>query len=116
MKVKLGDVYVSVNVLNKILDTELPVTVSYKMMKLVNKLNDELKTIEDQRVKLVKKYSTEEQGTVSEDNKNKFLQEFSVLLETEIDLDWEKIPLKTLDNNLKLSVNDLSKVQYIFSE
>lgn len=86
------------------------------MMKLVNKLNDELKTIEDQRVKLVKKYSTEEQGTVSEDNKNKFLQEFSVLLETEIDLDWEKIPLKTLDNNLKLSVNDLSKVQYIFSE
>ena len=116
MKVKLGDVYVSVNVLNKILDTELPVTVSYKMMKLVNKLNDELKTIENQRVKLVKKYSTEEQGTVSEDNKNKFLQEFSVLLETEIDLDWEKIPLKTLDNNLKLSVNDLTKVQYIFSE
>jgi len=116
MKVKLGDVYVSITVLNKILDTELPVTVSYKMMKLVNKLNEELKTIEDQRIKLVQKYSTEEQGNVSENNKDKFLQEFSSLLETEIDLEWEKIPLKTLDNNLKLSVNDLTKVQYIFSE
>jgi hypothetical protein len=116
MKVKLGDVYVSVGVLNKILDTELPVNVSYKMMKLVNKLNDELKTIEEQRIKLVKKYSTEEQGTVAEDNKNKFLQEFSTLLDTEIDLEWDKIPLKVLDNTLKLSVNDITKVQYIFSE
>jgi hypothetical protein len=116
MKVKLGDVYVSVGVLNKILDTELPVTVSYKMMKLVNKLNEELKTVEEQRVKLVKKYSSSTENTVSEDNKNNFLQEFSTLLESEIDLDWEKIALKTLDKDIKLSVNDLSKVQYLFSE
>jgi len=116
MKVKLSDVYVSVPVLTKLLDLELPINVSYKVMKLVNNLNTELKNIEEQRVKLVKKYSNNEQNTVTEEKKQEFLNEFSVLLNEEIEVDWNPVPTETLGNDLKLSVNDLGKIAYLFSE
>lgn len=117
MKVKLSDVYVSVPVLTKVLDLELPVTVSYKFMKLVNNLNEELKGIEEQRVKLVKKYSTEEnQATVADTKKEEFLAEFTSLLNEEIDINWEKLALEKLGDSLKLSPNELNKVSYLFSE
>lgn len=116
MKVRLSDVYVSVPVLNKVLDLELPINVSYKVMKLVNSLNTELKNIEEQRVKLVKKYSGSDQNNVSEENKQEFLKEFSALLEEEIDVSWDKISVSSLGTNMKLSVNDLGKISYLFSE
>ena len=37
MKVKLGEIYNSVGVLGKLLDTEIPITVSFKLMKLATK-------------------------------------------------------------------------------
>lgn len=116
MKVKLSEVYVSVPVLSKALDLELPINVSYKVMKLVNSLNTELKNIEEQRVKLVKKYSDSDQNNVLEDKKQEFLKEFSLLLEEEIEVSWEKLPISSFGNDMKLSVNDLSKVSYLFSE
>jgi hypothetical protein len=117
MKVKLSDVYVSVPVLTKVLDLELPVNISYKFMKLVNNLNQELKNIEEQRVKLVKKYSSDEEGTnVSDDKKSEFLNEFTGLLNEEIEINWEKMVLTNLGNDLKLTPNDLNKVSYLFSE
>ena len=117
MKVKLSDVYVSVPVLTKVLDLELPVTVSYKFMKLVNNLNEELKGIEEQRVKLVKKYSSEgNPATVDDAKKNEFLAEFSSLLEEEIDINWDRINLNSLGESIKISPNELNKVSYLFSE
>ena len=118
MKVKLGEIYNSVNVLSKLLDTEIPVSVSYKLMKLVNTLNSELKTVEEQRIKLVKKYSdtSTEESTVKDESKDAFLKDFSELLAQEIEIDWVALSLKTLDNSVKLSVNDLTKIQYLFAE
>lgn len=116
MKIRLSDVYVSVPVLTKILDLELPVNISYKLMKLVNSLNSELKNIEDQRIKLVKKYSGEDQNNVSEEKKQEFLKEFSALLEEEIEISWNKMPVSSLGTDMKLSVNDIGKVTYLFSE
>ena len=116
MKVKLSDVYISVPVLTKILDLEMPVSFSYKFMKLVNALNNELKDIEEQRVKLVKKYTKDDSNTVLDENKDAFLKEFTSLLETEIDISWDKVPLQTMGNEIKISANDLSKIAYLFSE
>ena len=118
MKVKLGEIYNSVGVLGKLLDTEIPITVSFKLMKLVNTLNSELKTVEEQRIKLVKKYSTgsETESNVSDDSKEEFLKEFSKLLAEEIDVPWVAISMETLGDSVKLSVNDLTKVQYLFAQ
>lgn len=116
MKVKLSDVYVSVPVLTKVLDLELPINLSYKLMKVVNVLNTELKTIEEQRVKLVKKYSKNNEINVSEENKQDFLKDFSTLLDEEIDINWEKMSIQLFGDDLKLSINDLTKIFYLFSE
>ncbi len=117
MKVKLGQIYNSVGVLAKLLDTEIPVSLSYKLMKLINNLNTELKQVEEQRIKLVKKYSSsDKESVVSDESKDEFLKEFSVLLEEEVDIAWESVNLQNYGDSIKMSINDLTKVEYLFSE
>jgi uncharacterized protein with von Willebrand factor type A (vWA) domain len=115
MKVKLIEVYSSVATLNKLIEEPLPARVSFKLMKLLNQLNAEVKLVEDQRLKLVKQYS-EDGSTVSDTNKDSFIQEFTEFLNDDIDLAWEPIEIDALGENIKLSVTDLSKMQYLFSE
>jgi hypothetical protein len=118
MKVKLLEIYSSVSVMNKLLDAELPASVAFQLTKLLKNLNDEIKVIEEQRVKLVSKHgeTTENQGvTVSETNKEAFLKEFGELLDTEIELNWTPVPVSKFDS-VNMSANDLLKIAFLFSE
>ena len=115
MKVRLIDVYSSVSVLNKLIEEPLPTKLSFKLMKLLNALNAEVKLVEDQRLKLIKQYSVDG-NTVSEENKEAFVKEFSEFLNEEIDMQWEQIEVDNLGDNLKLSVTDMAKIQYLFKE
>jgi lipoate-protein ligase A len=118
VKVKLVDIYNSVPVMNKILETPLPASVSFQLSKLLKTLNDEMKSIEEQRIKLVEKYgnkSETQETVVSEENKEKFLQEFSDLLNTEVEVTWHPLSSSKFDA-LQLSVNEMSRVQFLFSE
>jgi len=115
MKLRLIDVYSSVSVLNKLIEEPLPTKLSFKLMKLLNALNAEVKLVEDQRLKLIKQYSVDG-NTVSEENKEAFVKEFSEFLNEEIDMQWEQIEVDNLGDNLKLSVTDLAKIQYLFKE
>jgi len=115
MKVKLIDVYTSVSVLNKLIEEPLPTKVSFKLMKLLNVLNGEVKLVEEQRVKLIKQYSSDG-TTVSEENKDSFVKEFSDFLNEDIEIPWEPVEIDGLGDNMKLSVSDLAKIQYLFKE
>ena len=115
MKVRLIDIYNSVSVLNKLVEEPLPTKVSFKLMKLLNALNAEVKLVEDQRMKLIKQHSTDG-NTVAEENKEKFIKEFSDFLNDEVEMQWEPVEVENLGDNLKLSVMDLAKVQYLFKE
>jgi hypothetical protein len=84
-------------------------------MKLLNALNAEVKLVEDQRLKLVKQYS-EDGNTVSEQNKEAFIKEFSEFLNDEIEVTWEPLNVDILGDSIKLSVTDLAKIQYLFKE
>ena len=83
-------------------------------MKLLNTLNSEVKLVEEQRLKLVKQYS-EDGNTVSDQNKEVFVKEFSEFLNDEIEVTWEPIEVDSLGDNIKLSVSDLSKINYLFN-
>jgi hypothetical protein len=97
------------------MEEPLPAKVSFKFMKLLNQLNNEVKLVEDQRLKLVKQYAVD--GTsVAEENKETFVKEFSEFLNDEIDISWEPIDIDLLGDKLTLSVADLSKIQYLFKE
>ena len=118
MKVKLFDIYNSIQVMNKVLETPLPVSVSYHLGKVFKSLNDELKSVEEQRIKLVEKFGSKEEGkevSVSDENKEKFLKEFSELLETSVEIEWTPLSVSKFDN-IQLTVADLSKISFLFTE
>jgi len=118
MKVKLFEIYSSVPVMNKVLETELPANIAFQLTKLLKTLNEEVKVIEDQRVKLVSKYGEKgenETVSVSEEKKQEFLKEFSELLETEIELNWTPISVEKV-SSLNLSTNDMLKIQFLFAD
>jgi hypothetical protein len=52
---------------------------------------------------------------VSEDKKQDFLQEFSDLLNTEVEVTWQPLSASKFDA-LQLSVNEMSRVQFLFAE
>lgn len=115
MKVKLIDIYSSVGSLNKLIDEPLPAKISFKLMKLLNQLNQEVKLIEDQRTKLIKKFAGEEGTTVKDENKEQFIKELTEILEEFVDISWEPVSIDAL-GDIKMSVAELSKVQYLFVE
>ena len=118
MKVKLIDVYNSVPVMNKIIETPMNASLAFQLTRLLKTLNDEMKTIEEQRIKLVEKYGskTEEDAVVvSDENKEKFLSEFTELLNTDVDLTWEQLSISKMEG-LQLSVNEMSRIQFLFKE
>lgn len=114
MKVKLIDIYSSVAALNKLMEQPLPAKVSFRLMKLLNSVNEEVKMIEEQRMKLVKKHA-EDGVTVSETKREEFLKEFADFLNDEIEMSWEPISVDVL-GDLELSVAELSRVQFLFKE
>jgi hypothetical protein len=118
MKVKLFEIYNSIPVMNKILDAQLPVNISFQLTKLLKNLNEEIKVIEEQRVKLVSKHGEQsgDQGvTVPETKKEQFLKEFAELLDTEIEINWTPVSADKF-STLNLSANDLLKVPFLLSE
>lgn len=114
MKVKLIDIYSSVNSLSKLMEQPLPAKVSFKLMKLLNAVNEEVKLIEEQRMKLVKKYASDG-NTVGDDKREEFLKEFSDFLNDEVEMSWEPISIDSL-GDLQLSVAELTRIQFLFSE
>ncbi len=98
MKVKNGDIFMAREPLQKLMGIKLPVKASYQVAKLANKLNEQLKIIDAVRNGLIKNYGkTDEKGqarVAPEDvGFQKFVDEFSELLEQEVEVVFEKIKL-----------------------
>lgn len=117
MKVSLFEVYSSTVIMNKLIEAPLQARLSFKLIKVVQKFNEELKQLDEQRVKLIRKYGTEtaEGISVSDENKQSFIAEFNDLLAVEIDIDWDKISADALEN-ITFSTADIMKIQYLFKE
>lgn len=99
MKVKNGEIYQTVEPLKKLMQEKMPVRTSYGIAKLVNKLAEPLKVIEDVRSGLVKKYGKQDgagQGwkvEVGTENFEKFTSEFTELLDQEVQIVFDKVRL-----------------------
>jgi len=99
MKLTNEDILMAREPLKALAEIKLPVLVSYKLAKLVNKLSEQNDIIEQVRLGLVKKYGTpDERGqmNVLQDSADfeKFAEEFTELMsqETEIVYDRVKLP------------------------
>jgi len=118
MQVKLSEVYNSIESLNKLSEMQLPLPISYKLVKLLKQLSNEIEAIEKLRQKLIKKHGKEDETgniTVTEENKQEFLNEFSALLNTKINIDFDPIPLDSI-KDITMSITDMSRLDFIFKD
>lgn len=120
---KLVEIINSEASLKKLLSTDLPVKVAFKIAKLVNKINPDLKIYEEQRFKIIKELGEQTDKekdiwSVKPENFEKFKEELTKLSEIEVDLSFapgkplEKIKIEDL-GDIKLEPNDLVPLEWL---
>lgn len=114
---KLSEVQGRLEGLLKLAGKNLPVKIAYAIAKNIKVLNEEYKTIEEQRIKLCEKYADKDEDgkpkmaekdgkqvyQFSDDNEEKVNEEYKELLETEEELDIHKVSIEEFE---KCDMND----------
>ena len=105
MLVSIGVLKVVEPSLVKLIETDLPIKMSYQLSKLFDTINGELRKAEEHRVALVRKYGTQHDDglKVEEDNMAAFMADYNELMGIQIELNTEPIQVKALlDHNERL--------------
>lgn len=117
MKINLNDVVNSVDIVKKLIEYKLPVKTSFRLMTLVKTLDAKLQTFEECRVSLVKKYGElneeTQQISVKPENVEEFAKEYQELLKEEFEVDFSKIGVESLPDDVSISVSELQKVSWL---
>jgi len=113
MKTTNGEIYVTKDSLQKLVDVEdMPIKYGFKVLKLVKKLNDEIVIIEQGRNLLIKKYGTEADGKISvsplDENFVKFVEEANEMMAIEVEFD---LPKAKVPDNVSMSVKDIAALE-----
>lgn len=102
IKVSLNEVVSNIGNIKDLQEVKLPVKISYKIMRLVNKLDPILKSYNAKRDELIKEFGEEnEDGNfqVKDPKKLKlFAEKLSELLTTPDEIDFEPISIDDLGN------------------
>jgi hypothetical protein len=118
MKIKINEIYNCRNALAKLANAQMPISMSYKFARLLKSLNDEYAIIEDQRINLVKQHGEEvnsnEHQIKTDEQKEAFIKDFEVLLQNEIDVEFEKLNIEEMEN-INISPQELSILSFIFN-
>ena len=98
MKLTNGDIFTAQEPLRKLIEQKFPVMVSYKLAKLVMKLNEQFKVIEEVRQGLIKKYgeaNDKGQTEVKQESEKwiEFVSEFNELMAQEVEIVIGKVKL-----------------------
>jgi len=127
LKLKLGELNIVLDSLNKLIDKEISIKTSYKLSKLTKRLIDEHSIYEKNRMKLINKYAEKDADnniiinkednstTVIGENKINFNKEFTELINIEMELEFEKIKLDDL-GEISISPRDLLYLNFLFDE
>lgn len=126
MKLKLSTIIGSQQALADLTTLSLPITVSYKISKLINRIQPDLKLYEEKRFELIKRLGAEtgegtNQFSVKPENLEEFQKELTTLLEMDIDVDFgegkelEKIPVSQLSGT-NIAAKDLIALDWLFTE
>ncbi len=119
MKLSLLSIVNAKTTLEKLAGLSLPIKVAYRVSKILNKVGSEFKDFEDSRIKLIRKYGTEQEDgniEVLDENKTKFFDEMNELLGEDIILDIPLLDLDAFPDSCELSPAEMSVLELFFSE
>ena len=119
MKLALKELFSMEQSVSRVMSKELPYKLSYRLGKIVAKLQTEFRHINKTKEDIIKKYGTKDDKsgryTVSKDNFEAFSDEFEKFLEEIIEFDCEKIPQDCCET-LSISPNDVALMLPILEE
>ena len=118
MNITLRQVRNGQQVLTKVLTNPMDFKVAYRLRKIVQTLEAELKHIEQARIDLVKKYGVEDDKkntTVSPDKMDQFQKESDELLGMTVQATIDPIPVSCMDG-LKLSPIEVCQLEPFLEE
>lgn len=128
MKLSNEKILNTINVLGNLNNTQLPIKLAYAISKNINKIDIELKTYNDEKVKLINKYAekdkegkviSDEHGhiIIEEKHKEDWNNDILELLSIENEIDIHKIQLDDLLNaNYNISPAELSMIDFMIVE
>lgn len=99
MKIKLSEIYAANSAFIKITNQDLPIRLAFRLGQDVRIISEIFRDVEAQRLKLVNKLgapNADGQTQVTQENMKTFTDEFSTLLEEEVDLPIQPINLDEL--------------------
>ena len=111
MKITLGKVVQAVEPLQKLFNESMPIKTTFKLKKLTQEINDNLKIYDESRNTLLKKYGKEDKDNegvyiVQPKNQEALDKEHQELIDTEITLAFEPISADIL-GDIQMSPKDL---------
>lgn len=109
IKVSLNDIINATETFQKIMQQSFKGSLAFKIARLAREINKEMTTFNTERQKILEKYCIKdengqlkinENGTVQvePDKINEFNEEFTSLLETEVEINAEKLPMDSIDS------------------
>lgn len=118
MKIKLRYIIENTESIANLLKLELPIKTAYKLAKLSNVIQSELRDFEQLRNNLIKKYGKQSGDEIKIDQSDKeayekFSSEINELLEAEIEINYSPIDINEL-GSIKLSAYDTGKLLPFF--
>ena len=126
IKVNLNDILNASETFNVIMQQSFKGSLAFKIARLARELSKEMETFNAERQKLLQKYcvkdengelKTNDNGTVQvePDKINEFNEEFSSLLETEVEINAEKLSMDSLDS-FDITPQQMISIEKFFEE
>lgn len=126
IKVSLNDILNASETFNAIMQQSFKGSLAFKIARLARELSKEMETFNTERQKLLQKYCVKDEngelkandnGTVQvePDKINEFNEEFSSLLETEVEINAEKLSMDSLDS-FDITPQQMISIEKFFEE
>lgn len=118
IQLKLYEIKAMKDPLTKLIEKEIPVSIAFRINKLVKVIDEHLVEIEEYRVKLINQYGerNEEKNQIEVPSRKMkdFTKEMNVLLNESVDIEFTPININLFGDDLKLSTKDLMVLEKIF--
>ena len=116
MKVNLGRLWASREVLNKVTSMKFKARTSYRLMKMIDQVNNELEPFGKARQELFIKYGDQDgdRVTIKKENTEAFMEELKDLEGQEVELKFS-VSLEEIED-AELTPSDLYAIDFLFAD
>jgi len=126
IKVKLNDIVNATETFKKIMRQSFKGSLAFKIARLARELDKEMQTFNTERQKIIQKYGekdengeliVDEKGLINFDKTNlkEINEEFNSLLNTELEINADKLPMDSIDN-FEITPQEMLQIEVFFED